>query len=319
VQGTLWRTLQVLAALCLNDLCDKHDDCCDDYYDVCGGDSGDDVTDQDLEQFSEKLFGFERPKALSTIKLNFGSETSKCGPDNSPDRLYNIGDEDGILAIDTIAKLVSLLDNYESDVHAEEEVTEEEQQEEKAFIDAVIKTPEMKEAYNFLTTHKKFEGSNDFSSYVHQIWFGLYDRDGTRRRVLDSSGFEHVFVGEIKHGKVSGQHNWVQQYLLEKDGNLNYKGFLETATYNSPNSTDAFGLTSVYDWNDHTKCIGGGLIGTTPELEMALATVCFMTRNGKDCRLSFNSNVFYYKTFSMRFEGSNLIGTAYPELSKRHH
>lgn len=30
------------------------------------------------------------------------------------------------------------------------------------------------------------------------------------------------FVGEIKGGKVSGFHNWIQFYLLEKRGQLNY-------------------------------------------------------------------------------------------------
>lgn len=29
-------------------------------------------------------------------------------------------------------------------------------------------------------------------------------------------------VGEIKGGKVSGFHNWIQFYLLEKKGQLNY-------------------------------------------------------------------------------------------------
>lgn len=42
----------------------------------------------------------------------------------------------------------------------------------------------------------------------------------------DSSGFEHVFVGETKSGKeIVGFHNWIQFYLQEKSGNLDYKGY----------------------------------------------------------------------------------------------
>ena len=44
---------------------------------------------------------------------------------------------------------------------------------------------------------------------------------------MDSSGFEHVFVGESqkKKANVAGFHNWIQFYLQEKKGLLDYKGF----------------------------------------------------------------------------------------------
>ena len=51
-----------------------------------------------------------------------------------------------------------------------------------------------------------FTGSqSDFGDYVYELWFGPYARDAPD----SSSGFEHVFMGEIDSGEVGGFHNWV--------------------------------------------------------------------------------------------------------------
>ena len=60
---------------------------------------------------------------------------------------------------------------------------------------------------------------NGFKSQLKQYWFLPYSR---AKGKLDSSGFEHVFVGEIKDKKVSGFHNWLQFYLEEQDQLLTY-------------------------------------------------------------------------------------------------
>ena len=45
-------------------------------------------------------------------------------------------------------------------------------------------------------------------------------------RNKDSSGFEHVFVGESRGKEVIGFHNWIQFYLQEKLGNVDYQGYI---------------------------------------------------------------------------------------------
>ena len=64
------------------------------------------------------------------------------------------------------------------------------------------------------------------STYVHLTHTCPY-------RSLNSSGFEHVFVGESRDGTVIGLHNWLQFYLQEKLGNIDYRGHFRRGTVSS--------------------------------------------------------------------------------------
>ena len=61
-----------------------------------------------------------------------------------------------------------------------------------------------------------------FKQQLYQMWFRPY----TREVRDDSSGFEHVFVGEARDGKILGLHNWVQFSDQEQKGRLDYKGYI---------------------------------------------------------------------------------------------
>ena len=85
----------------------------------------------------------------------------------------------------------------------------------------------MKKAHQYL--HSKGKSSREMRDFKHQLydlWFKLYRRT-KGSRALDSSGFEHVFVGETRGGtEVLGFHNWIQFYLQEKAGNVDYQGYI---------------------------------------------------------------------------------------------
>lgn len=73
---------------------------------------------------------------------------------------------------------------------------------------------------------KKLLSNKTSSDYalLKNAWFDFYPRNkGTN---ATSSGFEHVFLTEIKKNKVIGTHNWLYFAHLEKSGELNYKGWL---------------------------------------------------------------------------------------------
>lgn len=64
---------------------------------------------------------------------------------------------------------------------------------------------------------------------LKRLWFDMYPRtyDGT----VGSSGFEHVFLNELKHGKPIGMHNWIYYYHKEnRTGSVHdvdYNGFIK--------------------------------------------------------------------------------------------
>lgn len=64
----------------------------------------------------------------------------------------------------------------------------------------------------------------EFKDLLRTIWFNMYSRGGGR---IGSSGFEHVFLAELKGGKVSGLHNWLYFHDEEKKRNANYLGYMK--------------------------------------------------------------------------------------------
>ena len=71
---------------------------------------------------------------------------------------------------------------------------------------------------------------NAFRERLFTLWFQPYARS-RKYNETDSSGFEHVFVGEIRKTRVIGFHNWIQFYQQELISRLNYQGYI-TFRYN---------------------------------------------------------------------------------------
>lgn len=124
-------------------------------------------------------------------------------------------------------RFIALLDNYKVSAGLPEEVTSEEIQENRSFIDAIMETKVMKRVHEYLASRGKTSHNvGEFKRHLYDIWFKLYRR--TRyNRALDSSGFEHVFVGETRNKEPMGFHNWIQFYLQEQAGKVDYQGYIQ--------------------------------------------------------------------------------------------
>ncbi len=201
------------------------------------------------------------------LDLQGRTRYSKGGIDKAEDPLFT-SVEQKALNRPTFKAFIALLDNYESETGVEEEVTSEEIKENRNFIDLIFETTVIKTAHKFLVDHHKVKSDIDeFKREFYNLWFGMYKRSRHIRKA-DSSGFEHVFVGETRGDEVIGFHNWIQFYLEEKRGNIDYMGFM--ASDRNPNF-----LTVQFAWRKDVKPKGSMFVGVSPEFEIALYTVCY--------------------------------------------
>ncbi|KAM6294503.1 uridylate-specific endoribonuclease [Aegotheles albertisi] len=308
--------------------CERHHSCCQDFHWHCppGGEraedtahtregfsrSSDAITDEDLLRLSEQLYQVDHNKAQpSDITINpqhqAAPEETGDQEDLSPQPLYKYVNEK-LFSKPTYASFIKLLDNYQRVTGREEEVTPEELREQDTFLKEVMKTELMKKLFAFLQKKKRYGSEQEFVTDLKEMWFGLYSRGSGER---DSSGFEHIFSGEVKKGKVSGFHNWIRFYLLEKQGMVNYFSH----NFDGPWDTypDVLGLQ--FTWDGFYKEVGSAFIGCSPEFEFGLYTLCFIARPGRACHLSLGGYSLSIQTYtwtkSTYGNGKKYIATAY--------
>eukprot|EP00594_Rhizosolenia_setigera_P001192 CAMPEP_0178947622 /NCGR_PEP_ID=MMETSP0789-20121207/4967_1 /TAXON_ID=3005 /ORGANISM="Rhizosolenia setigera, Strain CCMP 1694" /LENGTH=482 /DNA_ID=CAMNT_0020627793 /DNA_START=18 /DNA_END=1467 /DNA_ORIENTATION=+ len=220
-----------------------------------------------------------------------------------------------ILRRKTYSTFIALLDNYEAKTGVSERISNTERREVSQFLDAIMETAPMQFCHKYLHANAKDipQSKSEFKKLLHSIWFSMYHRSRCNR--ADSSGFEHVFVGEIKNGEISGFHNWIQFYIEEKKGNVDYLGYIKPRSRSDAQTDhDDYLLTCQFEWNGVLKKVGTMFLGVSPEFEMALYTLCFLMGNEENCvDLKTGDEVFEMKIkcFSM---ARGKIGTSFPEV-----
>uniref|UniRef100_U5EP18 Putative polyu-specific endoribonuclease n=1 Tax=Corethrella appendiculata TaxID=1370023 RepID=U5EP18_9DIPT len=266
------------------------------------------ASDAELKELSEQLFTKDTNSPNKFVTANYQGRTStQARTDEAPNALLQLN-ENELSKFDIIEKMRLLYNNYEQDTLVHEYVTPIEKKEENELIDALLATSVMRQVMIFLQrkgivtpdpkTHKDL---------LKQIWFTLYSRGQGK---IGSSGFEHVFLHEIKNGTVIGLHNWLYFHDVEKSGHIDYKGYTKKLDLGNKGSIVKVRLS----FDNIDKPSNSLFIGTSPELEMALYTLCFEVRQDKECPLSYSGKDFYIKTYAFRYHGKNMIGSAYPDF-----
>lgn len=243
-------------------------------------------------------------------RASYVTQGSHVVRDHASLPLFSNVNESKLMNTTTISQFTKLLDNYERSSGVAERVTAEELTEINLFLDAVLQTEVMKRAHRYLVSKGKSSSDlRQFKSQLNLIWFHLYHRQRTAG--LDSSGFEHVFVGETRSGsEIVGFHNWIQFYLQEKNSHLDYKGY-KARDHDLPDQDDHV-LNLQFSWHGLVKPVGSAFIGTSPEFEMAIFTVVFLLNTDRSTTVLVNIDQCQMELVVIRHGRS--LGTAYPKL-----
>eukprot|EP00538_Stauroneis_constricta_P004554 CAMPEP_0119551048 /NCGR_PEP_ID=MMETSP1352-20130426/4432_1 /TAXON_ID=265584 /ORGANISM="Stauroneis constricta, Strain CCMP1120" /LENGTH=467 /DNA_ID=CAMNT_0007597055 /DNA_START=90 /DNA_END=1493 /DNA_ORIENTATION=- len=236
--------------------------------------------------------------------------------DSAPDPLFDKVDR-SVWQRPTYKTFMALLDNYKAEIGKAEYVPDVERREIWSFLNAIMETAPMQFCHKYCHAKDPSKIPSDergFMKLLHKIWFELYRR--SRGGHLDSSGFEHVFVGEVKDDAVSGFHNWVQFYIEEKKGNLDYRGYIKPRSRNSARTdSNDHVLTFQFSWNGIEKFVGTSFVGVSPEFEMALYTICFLIgEENNEVELDTGTDVFLLNIRCYKM-ARDKIGTAFPEAT----
>lgn len=270
---------------------------------------------EDLSEAADKLWDLDinrvHPNHDYAINVQGGKKVYDKS-DTARDPFFSFVDAK-VLEKPTFRAFIDLLDNYVATTGTAEVVTSSERKENYDFLHQIMETGVMKYCHRLLS--KKGLAPSDtkeFVSFLHNLWFGLYRRTTNN----DSSGFEHVFLGEIKNDAVTGMHNWIQLYLEEQKGTLDYRGFIKPrrkpsiqGCYVDKNAQQV--VTIQFEWNNCLKNVSSSMIGTSPEFEIALYTMCFLAGEEKTIVKCgpYRMELTCYKYTS---RGHKYIGTSFP-------
>ncbi len=234
----------------------------------------------------------------------------------------------------TYVSFMKLLDNYAIRTIDPEFTTEEEEAEQQYFLSQILQTRPMQIARNYINqTLGENLSEAQFRQVLHRLWFELYTNRGT---IDFCSGFEHVFVGEGKYklrqdnkreifGDVSGYHSWVKFYLDEKNKRVNFYGYnYDSQGPMNPNMVTLQMVNTVRDTLGKPiaklfKRKSGFFVGSSPECEMAMATVVFFESvHGKISdkrRVTINGatyNLVLYRSTNSDGSRGDFIRSFYP-------
>uniref|UniRef100_A0A1I7W2U8 Endoribonuclease n=1 Tax=Loa loa TaxID=7209 RepID=A0A1I7W2U8_LOALO len=229
--------------------------------------------------------------------------TSLGSGDKAKRRLFKWIDPNA-LKRNTFRKWIALSDEYQPEVGIEEKNTPKKKKAIDDYLDAILNTTVWKSLYQFLL-RKGYPYSNNmrtFRAWIKQLWFEGYSR---KQGFIDSSGFEHVFMGE---------NNLIIMDIPLNDLLVAPLIWIIRGKGGADNEGELNILAVVqFNWGKYLKRTGSFFLGTSPEFDLALYTLCFITRRSNNiCKFQLNECPFFITSYSLMQKGKNFVGSVYP-------
>lgn len=263
------------------------------------------ITDDELRNLTEDLFSrgeFDKHNIESNIKLNLQKKVNSTNvTDESIEPLLTIQDE--INQIPSIELIKVLYDNYEYDSQIKEKVTDEMLKEQNNFLEVILQTNVMSRLMKWLTK-KNFIAPDMLTrkEILTRIWFTQIEGS--------TSAFERTFMAEnYWNTTVMGLQNWIYFNYLEARKEIDYIGYMENLDLGNKGSLAKIVVKSKGIIQPTTI-----FIGTLPELEMALYTICYFARPNESCPVSLGGTKFHIFTHTFHSWGKDLLDVAVPVL-----
>ncbi|KPP73912.1 poly(U)-specific endoribonuclease-like, partial [Scleropages formosus] len=244
------------------------------------------ISDSEIKDLSELLYELDINKASSSElvidpQILVPDSETNTQKDLSSRPLFKYVDEASLFSKPTFSALLALLDNYQKQTGQAENFSSAQLAEQDKFLQETISNTGIgRELSTFMLRKGLYGSQSELIQDLKMMWFGLYTRSKGK---MDSSGFEHTFLGEIKGGK------WTSY-------------------------PDILGMQ--FNWDGYFKQVGSAFIGSSPEFDFALYSLCYITRPGKRCRLSLGGKALSIQTYtwdnSSYGDGKKFIGSAYP-------
>ncbi|XP_043255438.1 poly(U)-specific endoribonuclease homolog isoform X2 [Colletes gigas] len=257
------------------------------------------ISDNDLFTISEDLFS----KSLDVskyIKLNLQKRsTSSNITDEAKEPLLAVEPE--LMHYPSIYVTRALYDMYGHDFRKKVNRTLQIREDENLLIDTFLNTNVMGRAMQWLAD-RGFIDPDDFErkDVFRRIWFTMFSGS--------TCGFERVFASENYDVDIVGVQDWIYFETEESKKHINYMSYVDELKFGNKASL----LKLNFDMDGVVRPNATIFVGTMPELEMSLYTICFFARQNNLCPVSFGGTKFNIYTHSFTYFGNEIIDLAFP-------